>query len=169
MSEEPLGTDPAFKVKYKVTQIPGAGQGVVVMEPVKAGTLVWVDDFNYFYDSEEELRARMKEVGGDGVKYFLEHVYTWDGRICEIRGDGKLWNHSKTRQTTGGLDQLKRVGVEPIGDNISPGHSYALVDLKPGDELLEDYGGWGEEPEWYTKACKEYDVLTSNGVAEKYD
>ena len=60
----------------------------------------------------------------------LEHVYTWQGEVVEIMGDGKYWNHARTGQNTG-----NHPDGSPPGDGVS---SYALRDIAPGEELLID-------------------------------
>eukprot|EP01052_Picozoa_sp_SAG31_P011094 SAG31_NODE_621_length_13502_cov_18.057002_7_plen_62_part_00 len=38
----------------------------------------------------------------------LEHVYTWEGEVIEIIGDGKYWNHARTGQNTGNHPVLEQ-------------------------------------------------------------
>ena len=74
----------------------------------------------------------------------LEHVYTWEGEVVEIIGDGKYWNHARTGQNTGNHPDGK-------GDGVS---SYATRDLAAGEELFDDYGSYDRLP-WFEQMCRE--------------
>jgi len=58
---------------------------------------------------------------------WLDHVYHSGGYVNEILDDGKLFNHSDNANT--GIN----VGPEPLS-------SYALRDIRKGEELFDDYG-----------------------------
>ena len=77
-------------------------------------------------------------------KNFLDHAYHSGGYLNQILDDGDCFNHSDqpTTQTQfpGKKDQLS---------------SFALRDLKRGEELCEHYGEYGH-PEWLMKLCKEF-------------
>ena len=76
--------------------------------------------------------------------------------MLEVVGDGKYWNHSRTRQNTGSGGRSGeecgrrlslacprlRTGNHPDGDGEGRADgvsSYALRDIEAGEELLDDY------------------------------
>lgn len=85
-----LGTDPSFFVKYAVVDIPGKGKGVVAMETVAPGQLVWAPRQVVIHD-EPSFRAKVASLPKDEAKFFLNHVYSYQGKMFEILGDGQLW------------------------------------------------------------------------------
>ena len=60
---------------------------------------------------------------------WLIHAYMDNGSVNEILDNGGLWNHSKDPNT----------GYGPSSDS-DPNSSYAIRDIKKGEELLDDYG-----------------------------
>jgi SET domain-containing protein len=73
---------------------------------------------------------------------WLDHVYHSGGYVNEILDDGKLFNHSDFNNT----------GINSGADPLS---SYALRDIKKGEELFDDYGTY-EHPKWLIKLCAIY-------------
>ena len=85
----------------------------------------------------------------------LERRVCAHAQVLEVVGDGKYWNHSRTRQNTGsggrsGEERGRRLfmrlrlrtGNHPDGDGEGRGDgvsSYALRDIEAGEELLDDY------------------------------
>ena len=63
--------------------------------------------------------------------------------VIEILGDGKYWNHSATPNT----------GAPP--DAI---HTWALRDIKKGEQLLDDYGVY-DNPPFFQRLCKQFGVV----------
>jgi SET domain-containing protein len=55
-----------------------------------------------------------------------------------------MWNHSEDPNT----------GVGPAG-STDWNSSYAIKDIQPGEELLDDYGTYGY-PDWFTKLSEEF-------------
>ena len=82
-------------------------------------------------------------------KDFLIHAYMEGGKVNFCLDDGGLWNHSDTPNTGGGP------GPESCIDS-----TYAIRDIKKGEELLDDYGIY-EYTDWYNKILKEYGVDNS--------
>jgi hypothetical protein len=122
------------------------------------------------FASEDEARARLRElgarggggaaeVGGDGgdggaaaagraaQAFWMDHVYMFAGQLNEILDDGKMWNHSEAPCT----------GLPPAGEAFCFESSYAIRDIRAGEELLDDYGLY-EYPPWYDALCAEFGV-----------
>jgi hypothetical protein len=78
----------------------------------------------------------------------VDHVYIFNGRLNEILDDERMCNHS----------EAPNAGFPPHGgDEYCYESSYAIRDIKAGEELLDDYGMF-EYPEWYDALCAEYGV-----------
>ena len=77
---------------------------------------------------------------------FLDHAYANKGKVVEILDDGKLWNHNEKPNTGFGED---------------PESTYAIKDIKKGDEMLDDYGYYESIP-WFDK------IYTKYGIADDY-
>ena len=61
----------------------------------------------------------------------------------EILDDGKYWNHSAKPNTGGPADS---------------DHSFAIRDIKKGEELLDNYGTY-EKVEWFEQLCAKFGVV----------
>ena len=59
----------------------------------------------------------------------------------------RRWNHSESPCT----------GLPPAGEGYCFESSYAIRDIKAGEELLDDYGLY-EYPPWYDALCAEFGV-----------
>lgn len=144
-----------FHVPYEVKDT-SYGKGLFVTVDVPAGTLLWkclpgkqgTPGVNVLsFTTEEEARGRLSQLSAQEAAYWMDHVYMFDGKLNEILDDGKLWNHSEAPCT----------GLPPPGVEYCWESSYAIRDIKAGEELLDDYGLY-EYPEWYSRLCAEYKV-----------
>eukprot|EP00729_Bicosta_minor_P007742 gene7742-22332_t len=136
-SSSTANNDPAFEVPYVIKESAIGGIGIFATEFIPKGALLWryaPGETVKLYETEAKLRARVAEIKDPKeVKEFLEHVYTFDGTVIEIVGDGKMWNHSKVNANT---------GSSPFtGEEDS---SYAIKDIQPGEEFLvaHEYGAF---------------------------
>ena len=128
-----------FHVPYEVRET-AYGKGLFVTVDVPSGTLLWKCTIGpkgspgvnvYSFKTEEEARARLAELSDSEARYWMDHVYMFDGKLNEILDDGKLWNHSETPCT----------GLPPAGGaDYDWESSYSVRDIKAGEELLDDYG-----------------------------
>ena len=71
------------------------------------------------YSTQEEVIARLQELSWDERKFFVSHVYIYDGRVNEILDDGMRWNHSESPNTGQNLEDLES--------------SYAIRDIQEGE------------------------------------
>jgi hypothetical protein len=151
-----------FRVPYRMGPSKIAGHGVFSLKPVKRGTLIWeyvvgesVAEHDY-----ASLRARLKGMPKEARNELLEHVYCWDGSVIEILDDAKVWNHSATPNT----------GSPPDGTSLGAdddAHSYALRDIKAGEELTDDYALHAELP-WFEKLCSEHRVASCTSLGKEF-
>jgi len=138
-----------FHVKYEVKPSPYGGVGLFAAEYIPANTLIWKYERGVnvrSYKNEAEILARLEELNADEQKYFMDHVYLFDGFMNEILDDGRLWNHSETPNTGTGS-----------GCDVCWQSSYSIRDIQPGEELLDDYGCY-EYPTYFIELAKKYAV-----------
>jgi SET domain-containing protein len=145
-----------FHVRYEVRDST-YGKGLFALHDIPNGTLLWkyapgakgAKDVNVIsFKTEDEARARLHELPSQEARAFwMDHVYMFDGKLNEILDDGYYWNHSETPCT----------GLPPEGEQYCFESSYAVRDIKAGEELLDDYGLY-EYPEWYNRLCAEFGV-----------
>ena len=153
----------AMQVPYELKQSPIAGLGIFATAPIARGTLLWKYDENSVKEYEEAaLRARLAPLSAAEAVELCEHVFCWEGKVCEIMDDGKYWNHAKgSKQNTGN---------HPDGDAHGDGmSSYALRDIAAGEELTDDYALYDKLP-WFEAICQERGVTGScTEVGRQFD
>lgn len=139
---------------YKEAVAAGIAEGAGVDKAAVAALAAGCNVLSF--RGEAEARARLVEIGAlHGSKdaaasraaqeFWMDHVYMFDGQLNEILDDGKMWNHSETPCT----------GLPPAGAGYCFESSYAIRDIKAGEELLDDYGLY-EYPAWYDALCAEF-------------
>jgi SET domain-containing protein len=153
----------AMQVPYELKQSPIAGLGIFATALIARGTLLWKYDENSVKEYEEAaLRARLAPLSAAEAVELCEHVFCWEGKVCEIVDDGKYWNHAKgSKQNTGN---------HPDGDAHGDGmSSYALRDIAAGEELTDDYALYDKLP-WFEAICQERGVTGScTEVGRQFD
>ena len=70
-------------------------------------------------------------------------------KVIEILDDGLLWNHSKDPNTGDCPEDIED------GDPFS---SYAIRDIKKGEQLLDNYGSY-DRLKWFEKLCNKFGVV----------
>lgn len=111
-------------VRTELRPSPIHGLGVFLLEPVRAGQLVWK------FDSRIDRVYAPDEVGGlpDHVQQYLKTYSTWHAGVglWVLCGDnGRYFNHADDPST--------------VSDGISFGVDAAVRDLAAGEELTSDY------------------------------
>lgn len=145
-----------MQVSYELKPSSIAGLGLFAKERIAKGALLWKygPESVRTYANADEVRAELARRSDDAIIHFLEHAYCWDGHVCEILDDGRFWNHSKA-PNTGTLDE-------------DPASSFALRDIEPGEELLDDYSQH-DMLDWFETICREYNVSSSSAVGLQFD
>ena len=137
-----------FQVKYKIKKCK-YGKGIFAEENIKKGTLIWKYKRGVnirALKGEKAVRDHLAKLPSEDVrKDWLVHVYYHRGYCNEILDDGKMWNHSSNPNT---------------GDGPDSNSSYAIKNIKKGEELLDDYGTYGW-PSWMLNILSEYKIDTS--------
>ena len=139
-----------------------AGLGLFATAPIRRGALLWKYDENSVKEYDEAaFRARLAPLSPQEASELCEHVFTWEGRVCEIMDDGKYWNHAK--------GDKQNTGNHPDGDEHGDGmSSYALRDIAVGEELTDDYALYDNLP-WFEAVCKERNAESCRAVGVQYD
>lgn len=129
-----------MQVPYRMCYVAGKGIGLFSLERVPQHTLVW--DFhaaNLQIHNDQSARAFVPSSVdlSDLLKY---SYFTDDGLLVDIRkDDGRFFNHSNTPNVA--LGSVLR--AQGISGNFHPTSTYALRDIEPGEELLDDYNSYG--------------------------
>jgi SET domain-containing protein len=137
-----------FQVKYKIKKCK-YGKGIFAEENIKKGTLIWKYKRGVnvrALKGQKAVRDHLAKLPTDEArKDWLVHMYPDRGYCNEILNDSKMWNHSSKPNTGLGPD---------------PNSSYAIRNIKKGEELLDDYNTYGW-PSWLLNLHAEYNVDTS--------
>ncbi|EOD24067.1 hypothetical protein EMIHUDRAFT_207150 [Emiliania huxleyi CCMP1516] len=163
-----------FEVPYELRTSAIAGIGVFATTPLARGTLLWrADSRSQVVHTEATLRERLASLSSTEAIELLEHVYCWEGEargahmpslVLEVVGDGKYWNHSRTRQNTGSGGNHPDGDGEGRGDGVS---SYALRDIEAGEELLDDYALYPSIP-WFEALCEAHGAQSCTSVGKRF-
>ena len=139
-----------FQVGYEVRECE-YGLGLFAKEFIPKGKLIWkyMKGVNVnTYDNVEDIQKRLGSMNKDEQNFFMSHVYLFDGFMNEITDDGCYWNHSENPNTGSALI---------YGPETCWYSSYAIQDIQPGEQLLDDYGTY-EYPEYFIELAEEYNV-----------
>ena len=140
------------------------GKGVFAKQNIKKGTLVWkfVRGVNVrSFKGPKATRDYLKSLKNNKEqKEWLDHCYHSGGTVNDVLDDGRLFNHAAGKKAT----TSPGAGDDPLS-------SYAIKNIKAGEEILEDYGAY-EWPVWFVKLCYEFnsemsyfDIKLKPGVA----
>ncbi len=140
-----------MQIDYIIDVSPGKGNGVFAKQFIPKYTLIWdFDKANIkLYD---ENNAKELLNNSNLVKNILNYCYfTQDRKFIDIRqDDGRFFNHSFSPNIVLGSQLISN---NVIG-NFNPNSSYAFRDIVIGEELVDNYNTYGEEPEWYIELCE---------------
>ena len=129
------------------------GLGIFVQEDIPKGSILWKykRDVNVSsYKTEEEVRAFLDTLpSAEARTQWLDYAYHDGTCVNAIQDEGKYWNHSSNPNSC--------IGWPGEQDQDS---SYALRDIKKGEELFEDYGSY-KHPDWFVRILAEFGSDTS--------
>ena len=150
-----------FKVPYSLENIDQKGLGIIATDDIKKGTLIWKPLYIKRYNEQtfNKLIVHMElSTTIESIRFFLNHIYGWNGFIIELLDDSKYMNHSSNANSGAG----DKLGIfDPLGCN------YALRDINAGEEITDDYSAY-DNPSWYLELCKVYNVESAKDCAKKY-
>ena len=113
-------------VKTYIDKSPIAGMGCFAAEDIKEGDLIW--ELNPFLDriyTEENLKF-MSELE---VNFVKTYAYLHNGLYFLCIDSARFFNHSSENYNT----------LDPFNEY----KTYALRDIKKGEEILSNYGTFG--------------------------
>ena len=174
---------PGMQVPYEVRPAPehgGAGaKGLFATAPIAAGTLVWdirQATIEVHPAAEAEALCTRLEAAGelDGV---LQHDY-FCATTCEVanagdmidlqQDDGRFFNHDSSAARNvgnGGSCAAAAEAAAKACDEVHPECTYATRDIAAGEQLLDDYNDFGDEPPWFEALLKKHNVPTDYYMA----
>ena len=118
------------------------------MQDIPKGSLVWkykAGQNAIVLKNKKEVLEYLATITSDNdKKLILEYAYMWQGRVNVLLDHTNFANHAE--------DQDANIGVDYTRDVQS---TYALRDIKKGEEWFEDYGVFEFAP-WYTKILNKY-------------
>lgn len=116
-----------FQIKTYIDKSDIHGMGVFANEIVPMGTIVWVydPDFDNYINVEDV--NKLPEAYIDFINR-QARVTEIEGRICLCGDDARFTNHSDDPN------------IEPSYDD--KGSFFAVLDLKPGDEITVSYNNY---------------------------
>lgn len=120
-----------WKVNVGFRPSPIHGMGAFALEPIPAGTKVWVFDDSMHVCGLPELAALTPERLGFALHGGYFHHPT--GRFVWYEDGMEYVNHAEGAAANIGITEWTPLAE----DNCT-----ALRDIAPGEELLEDYGFW---------------------------
>ena len=118
------------------------------MQDIPKGSLVWkygAGVNSITLNNKEEVSAYLDSMPSDNArKLILEYAYCWQGRVNVLTDHTNFINHAE--------EGIANIGMR---EDLDIESTYALRDIKKGEEWFEDYGDW-EFPAWYLSICKKY-------------
>lgn len=143
-----------FVVPIEVRQTTHKGRGVYATKPIPKGASVWDDRYHAVFDDneEEEFKSLLQEVTWEQACDLLQWCYGYEYDANESKDEederitvgvaccldeGSLLNH--------GVKGVANVGYRGKDDD----NMVALVDIRAGEELIQDYGTFDESIEWF--------------------
>eukprot|EP00912_Choanoflagellata_sp_UC4_P002475 UC4_evm4s1566 len=155
-----------MKVAYEVRESPVGGRGLFALSLITKGTLIWsFKDAPLRVLKESEARQELEAAEKDDVKskqiFTLLNLWYWseddDGNpvlIDNTRDDGRFFNHSSNPCVALG----SVLGHTQIASRRD---TFALRDINAGEELLDDYNTFGDDPLWYADLLERHNVDVS--------
>ena len=120
-------------------------------------TLIW--DFNQaninIYNEKCAKMLLSQLESNSSITDYLKYTYiTNDNLFIDIHEDpGCFFNHSNNPNVALGSVLLEQ---NIANNNFHPNSTYALYNIQPGTELLDDYNTYGNEPDWYKEIINRY-------------
>lgn len=140
------GDDPSFSgfvVPIEVRVTPEMGRGVYAAAPVPKGSSVWNDLYHAIFTNETSFRQFLSSIRWEQACDVLQWAYAFEydennhvGVGCCL-DEASLFNHAN--------ESLANVGYP----DAEASRCVALRDIEEGEELLQDYGSFEEDLEWF--------------------
>jgi uncharacterized protein len=125
---------------------PEKGFGIFAQAFISQGSLLWryVTESVREFSPHQFLRHLESLPSHDDKLSLLTTAYGWGGKLVVPLDDSIFWNHSRNRNCI-------------TGGGASAGDTFALCDILPGEELLDNYLDY-EQPHWLIALHAKYKV-----------
>jgi hypothetical protein len=136
-----------FQVPYELRDAEFGGQGLYAVSHIPQGTLVWkfVAGDNVVEYDEAAATRHLSTLSMADAKVFLDLTYGIGDKLCYITDDGRYMNHSTQPNCI---------------TDMATGHTYALRDIAPNEQLFEDYARF-EHPVFLFPLLERYQCAPS--------
>lgn len=147
-----------MQIDYIINNSPGKGQGIFTNQSISQYSLVWnfnMANINIYNEISAKLLIKNIEDKTIIKNILIYSYFSGDNIFVDIRNDdGKFFNHSNNPNVVLGKILLE----QNIPGNFHSMSTYALRDIKAGEELYDNYNTYCDEPEWYK------DIIKQNGL-----
>ena len=142
---------------YEIKETAEEGMGMFTLEDIPAGACVWKCIFggpgaNATAFNEASCKHFLASAPTDAVNRFLDVAYGEHHCVVRTWDDSQFVNHSDTPNCgTPQSHLVERCSTELELDAsgvCNSQHSYALRDIKAGEQLTEDYREY-DHPDWF--------------------
>ncbi len=146
-----------LEINYNIENSKDKGKGIFTLQTISMYSLIW--DFNkadvYIYNEYNAIKLISKLIKDNDIHTLLIYSYFKDNLLVDIRNDdGRFFNHSNNPNVVLGYILINN----NIPGNFDPNSTYALRDIEIGEELVDNYNTYGNEPEWYKNILEEYKI-----------
>mmetsp|Transcript_64184 Transcript_64184/g.102202 ORF Transcript_64184/g.102202 Transcript_64184/m.102202 type:complete len:156 (+) Transcript_64184:156-623(+) len=154
-----------MEIKYSVKKsgIDGAGMGLFADEFVPKGKIIWrlKDEYCTIYHSKQSLEKVLAKMSREEAINHLVHCFNLDpDTVVHETDDGKYINHSP---------QYNMIQFSYTFKDRDKLCLYATRDIKPGEELLENYHNTYYCPEYENKWLTEIEKRYGLWIPQKPD
>jgi SET domain-containing protein len=129
------------KTKLGISHIPGAGIGLFADEFIPKGAIIW--EYHQGLDQVFE-EAEFNRHSSLIRNFLITYCFRYDGKYYLCIDNARFFNHGEGDAANCYSDEF---------DKFNMGYTKAKRDIHPGEELLDDYLGFGltEEDKKYNK------------------
>lgn len=141
-------------IKYEIREVPVKGNGLVALEFVPKGTVVWrmTPENAIVFTTPEQYFEYIKDKTPDEKEHFYYHAFTSGNRLIKLLDDTENTNHDDNPNL--------------ISDHEN-NCTVALRDIFPGEELTENYLNFTVLP-WWEKILADNGAMNDEALAEHF-
>ena len=138
-----------MQIEYEIRDT-DIGKGIYALSNISKGKLIWKYNLhhNVIEYNEKTSKKYLSKLSFLQAQNFLDITYGRGEKLCQILDDGKYMNHSDKPNCK---------------TNMKTGNTYAICDIKNGEQLFENYATF-DHPTYLLPLLKKY-----NCVPDYYD
>ena len=141
-----------MQVEYDIKPDNYGGYGIFSKTYIKNGTIIWnIETSKCIIIPSNAIKTYINSLSQESLNNCLKYSYfDHNGDLIDITlDDGRFFNHSNHSNNI--LSNINNTNI-----------TYAIKDIIPGEELLDNYNMYGKEPIWYIN------LLKNNNITMKY-